>query len=246
METKKRASFTGKLGYVLATAGSAVGLGNIWRFPYLLAKYGGGIFLLVYIILAATFGYTMIVSETALGRATRKSPVGAFAHFTKSVFGRFGGWLNAIIPMIIVPYYCVIGGWVLRYLFEYLRGNGPKLAKDSYFSSFISSASGSEICFLIFALVTVAVVAFGVNAGVERVSTIMMPILIVLAAVVAIYSVTRPGALAGVKYVFVPNFKKFSLMTVVAAMGQMFYSLSIAMGILYTFGSYMKTDVNVE
>lgn len=246
METKKRASFTGKLGYVLATAGSAVGLGNIWRFPYLLAKYGGGIFLLVYVILAATFGYTMIVSETALGRATRKSPVGAFAHFTKSVFGRFGGWLNAIIPMIIVPYYCVIGGWVLRYLFEYLRGNGPKLAKDSYFSSFISSASGSEICFLIFALVTVAVVAFGVNAGVERVSTIMMPILIVLAAVVAIYSVTRPGALAGVKYVFVPNFKKFSLMTVVAAMGQMFYSLSIAMGILYTFGSYMKTDVNVE
>ncbi len=245
-KSKKRASFSGKLGYVLATAGSAVGLGNIWRFPYLAARYGGGIFLLVYIILAATFGYTMIVSETALGRRTRKSPVGAFSFFTKSRTGKVGGWVNAVIPMIIIPYYSVIGGWVLRYLAEYIVDNGHRLADDAYFGDFIGNAVGSEIFFLIFAAITLLVIALGVNAGVERVSTFMMPALIILAVIVAIYSVTRPGAFAGVRYIFVPDFSKFSLMTVVAATGQMFYSLSIAMGILYTFGSYMKTDVDVE
>ncbi len=245
-ETKQRASFSGKLGYVLATAGSAVGLGNIWRFPYLAAKYGGGIFLLCYVVLAATFGYTMLVSETALGRRSRKSPVGAFTYFSKSPLAKVGGWLNAIIPAIIVPYYCVIGGWVLRYLVAYITGDGKKLANDSYFGSFIGNAAGSEIYFLIFALATAMVVVLGVNAGVERISTVMMPALIILAVVVAVFSVTRPGALGGVKYIFIPDFKKFSLMTVVAAMGQMFYSLSIAMGILYTFGSYMKDDVDVE
>ena len=245
-QEKKRASFSGKLGYVLATAGSAVGLGNIWRFPYLAAKYGGGIFILVYIILAVTFGFAMIVTETALGRRTRKSPVGAFSYFTKSGAGKVGGWLNAVIPMIIVPYYSVIGGWVLRYFVEYLKGNAHRLADDAYFSNFIGNAAGSEIYFLIFALLNIVIIGLGVNAGVERVSTVMMPSLIVLAVIVAVYSMTRPGALAGVSYVFVPDFSKFSIMTVVAAMGQMFYSLSIAMGILYTYGSYMKEDVNVE
>ncbi|MEE3419995.1 MAG: sodium-dependent transporter [Lachnospiraceae bacterium] len=245
-EKKERASFSGRLGYVLATAGSAVGLGNIWRFPYLAAKYGGGIFILVYIILAATFGYTMIVTETALGRKTRKSPVGAFSFFTKKKMGAVGGWMNAVIPMIIVPYYSVIGGWVLRYFVEYVRGNGASLAEDTYFSGFIGNAAGSEIFFLIFAALNILVIGMGVNGGVERVSTVMMPSLIVLAVIVAVYSVTRPGALAGVHYIFVPDFSKFSIMTVVAAMGQMFYSLSIAMGILYTYGSYMKDDVDVE
>ncbi len=249
MEKKKkthRASFSGKLGYVLATAGSAVGLGNIWRFPYLAAKYGGGIFLLVYVILGLTFGYTMIITETALGRQSRKSPVGAFAHYTKSRLGRLGGWLNAVIPMIIVSYYSVIGGWVLRYLFEYLRGNGDRLVEADYFSNFLGNASASEISFLLFAGMTLVVIVLGVNAGVERVSTIMMPALLILAVVIAVFSITRPGAFAGVRYVFVPDFSRFSLMTLVAATGQMFYSLSIAMGILYTFGSYMKTDVDIE
>lgn len=245
-EKKERASFSGKLGYVLATAGSAVGLGNIWRFPYLAAKYGGGIFILVYIILAVTFGYTMIMTETSLGRKTRKSPVGAFASFTKSGAGKVGGWMNAVIPMIIVPYYSVIGGWVLRYFVEYLMGHAHRLADDAYFSNFIGNAAGSEIFFLIFTALNIIIIGMGVNAGVERVSTVMMPSLIVLAVIIAIYSMTRPGALAGVSYVFVPDFSKFSIMTVVAAMGQMFYSLSIAMGILYTYGSYMKKDVDVE
>ena len=243
---KSRGSFSGKLGYVLAVAGSAVGLGNIWRFPYLAAKYGGGIFLLVYLVLMLTFGYALIVSETALGRMTKRSPVGAFQAFGKSFPFRFGGWINAVIPMLIVPYYSVIGGWVLKYLFEYLRGSTEVLAGDGYFSGFIADGVSAGGWFLFFGLLVVAVLFAGVKQGIERVSKVMMPLLVVLAVFVAGYSMTRPGAWEGLKYFLIPNVKNFSWMTVVAAMGQMFYSLSIAMGILYTYGSYIKKDVDIE
>lgn len=242
----ERSTFSGKLGFVLSAAGASVGLGNIWRFPYLAAKYGGGIFLLIYIILALTFGYSMIIAETALGRMTRKSPVGAFGKFGKSKWLSFGGWINAVIPILIVPYYSVIGGWVIKYLIEYVKGNSQKLAEDGYFSAFISDGTSTEICFLVFALLTLAIIFAGVRNGVERVSKFMMPILVFLSVLIAIYSVTRPGALAGVKYFLVPNPANFSWMTVVAAMGQMFYSLSIAMGILYTYGSYVRKDMDIE
>ena len=245
-QKQKRSAFSGKIGFVLSAAGASVGLGNIWRFPYLAAKYGGGIFLLVYIVLAVTFGYTMIVAETALGRMTHKSPVGAFGAFGKKGGLRFGGWINAVIPILIVPYYSVIGGWVIRYLSEYISGHGSELSQDGYFSNFISSGLSAEVCFLIFTAFTLAIIFAGVRNGVERVSKVMMPVLVVLSVVIAVYSVTRPGALAGVKYFLVPNPANFSWMTVVSAMGQMFYSLSIAMGILVTFGSYMKKDVSIE
>ena len=246
-QKNKRSTFSGKIGFVLSAAGASVGLGNIWRFPYLAAKYGGGIFLLIYILLALTFGYTMIVAESALGRMTRKSPVGAFKAFGKKAgWLSFGGWINAIIPVLIVPYYSVIGGWVIKYLIEYVKGNGTKLAADGYFSEFISNGASTEICFVIFCLFTLSIIYAGVRNGIERVSKFMMPILVVLSVIIAIYSVTRPGAMAGVKYFLVPNLKNFSWMTVVAAMGQMFYSLSIAMGILITFGSYMKKDSSIE
>ena len=241
-----RGKFSGRIGYVLAVAGSAVGLGNIWRFPYLAAKYGGGMFLLVYLILMVTFGYVMIVSETALGRMTKKSPVGAFHKFGKSLPFHLGGWINAVIPMMIVPYYSVIGGWVLKYLFEYIRGNVNLVAQDGYFNSFITSSMEVEIWFLIFAALVFIVILAGVKNGVERVSKVMMPLLILLAACVAVYSITRPGAVEGIKYFLIPNLENFSWMTVVAAMGQMFYSLSIAMGILYTYGSYIGKDVDIE
>ena len=220
----ERSTFSGKLGFVLSAAGASVGLGNIWRFPYLAAKYGGGIFLLIYIILALTFGYSMIIAETALGRMTKKSPVGAFGKFGKSKWRSFGGWINAIIPILIVPYYSVIGGWVIKYLVEYVKGNSQKLAADGYFSEFISNGVSTEVCFLVFAIFTIAIIYAGVRNGVERVSKCMMPILVFLSILIMIYS----------------------WMTVVAAMGQMFYSLSIAMGILVTFGSYMKKDVSIE
>ena len=242
----KRGSFSGKIGFILSAAGASVGLGNIWRFPYLAAKYGGGIFLLVYIVLAMTFGYTMIVAETSIGRMTGKSPVGAYKSFGNKPALRFGGWINAVIPILIVPYYSVIGGWVIKYLAEYLLGQAHLMAADGYFSAFISGGFSSELCFLIFAALTLIIIFAGVENGIERVSKVMMPILVLLSLVIGAYSVTRPGALEGVKYFLVPNPKNFSWMTVVAAMGQMFYSLSIAMGILITFGSYMKKDVSIE
>lgn len=247
MEKKTtRAKFSGGLGYVLAVAGSAVGLGNIWRFPYLAAKYGGGMFLLVYLILTVTFGYVLIVSETALGRMTQKSPIGAFRTFGNKIWFKIGGWINAIIPVLIVPYYSVIGGWVIKYLIEYIQGNAQVLAQDNYFNNFIADSMNVELWFVVFSILVFVVILGGVKNGVERVSKIMMPMLVVLAIFVVIYSVTRPGALEGVMYFLVPNFENFSFMTIVAAMGQMFYSLSIAMGILYTYGSYINKDVDIE
>lgn len=242
----KNSKFSSRLGYVLAVAGSAVGLGNIWQFPYLAAKYGGGIFLLVYLILTVSFGYVLIVSETALGRMTQKSPIGAFKSFGQGIWYKIGGWINAIIPILIVPYYSVIGGWVIKYFVEYIKGNVNVLAQDNYFNNFISDSFNVEFWFIIFALFAFITILGGVKNGIERSSKIMMPILVVLAIMVVIYSVTRPGAIEGVKYFLIPNFEDFSIMTIVAAMGQMFYSLSIAMGILYTYGSYLEKDVDIE
>lgn len=245
MDQSSRSKFSGKLGYVLAVAGSAVGLGNIWRFPYLAAKYGGGIFLLVYIVLTVSFGYALIMSESALGRMTRKSPIAAYQSFGKSKL-RVGGWINAIVPMLIVPYYCVVGGWVVKYLVEFVQGHQNALATDTFFPAFSAAAGEPLIWFAIFVVATAAVVFLGVEKGIERVSKILMPALVVLAVVISVYSVTRPGAWEGVKYYLIPDFSKFSIMTIVAATGQMFYSLSIAMGILVTYGSYMRKDVDME
>lgn len=246
MEEKDRGSFTGRIGFVLATAGASVGLGNIWRFPYLCAKYGGGIFLIVYIVLAVTFGYTMIIAETALGRSTGKSPVGAFNSYTDSRIMKGGGWLNAIVPMLIAPYYCVIGGWVCKYVYEYLKNDINEIASDDFFVNFISDGSSTEFWFIVFTIAVIAVILLGVQNGIEMVSKFVMPVLVLMAIVICVYCVTRPGALKGVKYILVPNFGDFSIMTVVSAMGQMFYSLSIAMGILVTFGSYVKKNVSIE
>ncbi len=241
-----RNSFSGKLGFVLSAAGASVGLGNIWRFPYLAAQYGGGIFLLVYIILAVTFGYTMIMSESAIGRMTQKSPVGAFRYFSNGIVNKTGGWINAIIPLLIVPYYSVIGGWVLKYLFAYITEGSKVMTEETYFTDFLGSGTQQVGWFLVFILVDLIVIFFGVQNGIERVSKLVMPVLAVLAIVLSIYSMSLPGAMEGVRYFLIPDFSKFTWMTVVAALGQMFYSLSIAMGILITFGSYMKKETDME
>lgn len=246
METeKKRSSFTGKIGFVLAAAGSAVGLGNIWRFPYLAAKYGGGIFLLVYIALAVTFGFTLMVAEIAIGRKTQTSAIGAFKKLDKRF--SFIGILASLVPIIILPYYSVIGGWVLKYLFGFVANNTVEMAGDSYFTGFIGSAGEPLLWFALFVGLTALVVLLGVDKGIEKVSKFMMPALVVLILFVAIYSMaTLDGAGAGVAYYLKPDFSKFSVMTVVGAMGQLFYSMSLAMGIMITYGSYMKKDVNIE
>ena len=240
----KRSSFTGKLGFVLAAAGSAVGLGNIWRFPYLAAKYGGGIFLLVYVILSVTFGFTLMVAEIAIGRKTQLSPVEAYKSLDKRF--SFVGYLAAIVPMLILPYYSVIGGWVMKYAFSYTAGQGNALA-DGFFGKFISSAAEPVLWFALFIGATALIVLLGVKSGIEKVSKIMMPVLIVLMLFVVVYSfITVDGAAEGAAYYLLPDFSKFSIMTVVAAMGQLFYSMSLAMGIMITFGSYMKKEVSIE
>jgi len=241
---EKRSSFTGKIGFVLAAAGSAVGLGNIWRFPYLAAKYGGGIFLLVYIILAVTFGFTLMVAEIAIGRKTGLSPIGAFSKLSKKF--AFIGILGATIPALILPYYSVIGGWVMKYLAAFISGNGGEAAKDGYFDSFITSTGEPILWFVLFIVITMLVVLLGVEKGIEKVSKIMMPVLVILSLFIAAYGLFAPGAMDGFIYYIKPDFSHFSIMTVVAAMGQLFYSMSLAMGIMITYGSYMKKDVNVE
>ena len=242
--TKKRSSFSGKIGFVLAAAGSAVGLGNIWRFPYLAAKYGGGIFLLVYLILAVTFGFALMTAEIALGRKTGKSAIHAFADLDKR-FG-FVGVLASAVPIIILPYYSVIGGWVAKYLTVFVSGGASASAADDYFSNFIAQPFEPLGWFLLFIGLTAVVVLFGVEKGIEKVSKFMMPILVVLTIGIAIYSMTMPGAMEGVKYYFLPDFSKFSATTVLAAMGQLFYSMSLAMGIMITYGSYMKKEVSIS
>ena len=244
MSNEKRSNFTGKLGFVLAAAGSAVGLGNIWRFPYLAAKYGGGIFLLVYIVLALTLGFALMTAEIAIGRKTGLSAIGAFKQLNKKY--SFLGWLAALVPVIILPYYSVIGGWVTKYLFAFLTGNGAAAAGDSYFGGFISQNIEPTIWFFVFLGITAVVVLCGVEKGIEKVSKIMMPVLVVLSIIIAIYSICLPGAWEGVKYYVFPDFSKFSATTVLAAMGQLFYSMSLAMGIMITYGSYMKKEVNLE
>ncbi len=240
-----RSSFTGKIGFVLAAAGSAVGLGNIWRFPYLAAQYGGGIFLLVYIALAVTFGFSLMIAEIAIGRKTKLSAISAFGALDRRF--TFVGWIAALVPAIILPYYSVIGGWVLKYIFGFLGGQSGAMAGDGYFGSYISKAGEPLLWFSIFITVAAVIVFFGVEKGVEKVSKFMMPLLILLILFVTVYSlITLDGAWDGVIYYIKPDFSKFSIMTVVAAMGQLFYSMSLAMGIMITFGSYMKKDISIE
>lgn len=240
---EKRSSFSGGLGFVLAAAGSAVGLGNLWRFPYLAAQYGGGIFIFVYLILVLTFGYSMLVMEIGIGRKTKKSAISAFRQLDKrfSIFG----YLSMLVPMIILPYYCVIGGWVLKYMMVFLTGQTTAAATDGYFGDFIGGTISPMIMFLVFFGITIVVVLAGVEKGVERVSKLMMPVLIIISIAICIFVVTIQGAGEGIKYYLFPDFSKFSFKTVCGAMGQMFYSMSLAMGIMISYGSYVKDDVNI-
>ena len=255
-KNESRGSFTGSLGFVLAAAGSAVGLGNIWRFPYLAAKDGGGIFLLCYLILALTFGFTLLITEISIGRKTGKSPLSAYTQLHPKM-----GWIGvaaSIIPVLILPYYSAIGGWVLKYLAVYLSGDGAAAVADNYFTGFITAQWSPILWFLIFLGATLFVVYKGVDKGIEKLSRILMPLLLVLILGIAIFSltlkfndgtVTRTG-LQGLKAYVVPNFEgmtlKQFLVVLTDAMGQLFYSISVAMGIMITYGSYVKkqTDIN--
>ena len=254
---KAAVKFGSKIGFILAAAGSAVGLGNIWRYPYLAAKYGGGFFLLIYIILAVTFGFTLMLTEIAIGRRTGKGVLGAYSEVNKKF--AFLGWGAAIIPGIILPYYCVIGGWVLKYMTLFVTGQGSVAAADvvnesgaevSYFADFISHSASPTIFFVIYVLLNVIVILLGVQNGIEQISKFLMPLLVLIIIGIAIYTMTLDGAGEGIAYYLLPNFSDFSadklFRTVAAASSQLFYSMSIAMGILITYGSYMRKEDSLE
>mgnify|MGYP002517672968 CR=1 FL=1 len=242
--TKPRATWSGKLAFVLSAAASAVGLGSMWRFPYLAAKYGGGTFLLMYLLFVFTIGLALLLLETSLGRKTGQSSIGAFKAFGKKY--AFIGIFMSAVPFIIVPYYCVIGGWVTKYLFGYVT-TAPDVLADggTYFSNFIASGPESVVCMLIFMALTYFIVALGVNKGIEKANLVMMPALIVMAAAVAIYALTLPGAMDGLAYYLVPDVSKFSPELVIAALGQTFFTLSLAMGIMVTYGSYLEKSTKL-
>ena len=263
MGENKRASWSGQLAFVLAAAASAIGLGNLWRFPYLAAQYGGGTFIFVYLLLVVTLGFTLMLSEIAIGRKTQQSQLTAYSKLHRG-WG-FIGILGTIVPVLIVPYYCVIGGWVLKYFVTYCQmaicGVSPmgEAAADSgaFFSSFISSSFAPFGYGSIFVLVCAAVIVMGVKNGIERSNLVLMPILFVLALAISAYVVSLPGSGAGLKYYLVPNMDclrgsdgtfSFAVLgkTILGAMGQMFYSLSLAMGIMITYGSYMRKEDSIE
>lgn len=241
---KERSSFSSRIGFVLAAAGSAVGLGNIWRFPYLAAKYGGGTFLLIYLIVAVTFGFALMIAEIAIGRKTGLSAIGAF----KALDSRFNwlGILASAVPIIIFPYYSVIGGWVVKYFATFITGNTAAAASDTYFSDFIGGTFEPIGWFFLFMGLTAVIVLCGVEKGIEKVSKVMMPLLVVLIIIICAYILTLDGAMDGLAYYVLPHMSDLSLKTIVAATGQLFYSMSLAMGIMVTYGSYMKKENSLE
>jgi NSS family neurotransmitter:Na+ symporter len=252
----KRGSFSGQIGFIMAAAGSAVGLGNIWRFPYLAAKDGGGVFILCYLILTVTFGFALLTTEVALGRMTGQSALTAYGKVNK----KFGGIgiLACLVPTIILPYYCAIGGWVFKYLSVFVTGKGEAAVADGYFSGYISESVEPVVWMVIYFAVTAFIIFSGVEKGIEKYSKILMPVLVVMIIGISIFSlslshtdadgITRTG-LQGLKVYLVPNFTGMtikSLMSVIMdAMGQLFFSISVAMGIMVTYGSYAKKDTNL-
>ena len=258
-----RASWSGQLAFVLAAAASAIGLGHLWRFPYLAARYGGGTFIVVYLALVVTLGFTLMLTEIAIGRKTQQSQLTAYSRL-HGAWG-FVGLLGTVVPVLITPYYCVIGGWVLYYLKAYavmvFTGASPMgeaaAQSGAFFSGFISAPFAPFGYGMLFVVACSGVIVLGVKNGIEKSNLVMMPVLFVMAIAISAYVVCLPGSGEGLKYYLVPNLDclrsadgSFSLAllgkTVLGAMGQMFYSLSLAMGIMITYGSYMRKEDSIE
>ena len=253
---KKSKNFSGQIGFVLAAAGSAVGLGNIWRFPYLAAK-DGLLFIVIYLVLLLTFGFTLLITDIAIGRKTRKSSI--YAYNAISSKWKYLGILTFIVPALIMTYYPVIGGWIMRYITVYLTGMQAAAAESNFFSSFITSSVSPTVYAIIFMGVTGFVIYSGVLKGIERCSVWLMPIMFIMLVGIAIYALTleyqapngdvRTG-LQGLAYILTPKTEALTLSrfctVLLDAMGQLFFSLSISMGIMISYGAYVKSDVNLS
>ena len=247
---KKKSNFSGGLGFVMAAAGSAVGVGNLWRFPYLVAKDGGGLFLIIYLALVVTFGFTLLASDIAIGRKTKQSSIKAYGTMKKG-WG-FLGILTFLVPVIIMTYYAVIGGWITRYAVVYFTGESKAAAQDDFFTGFITSPVMPVVFGLLFMAVTAVIVYCGVESGIERVSKALMPFLLLLIVAIAIFSLTlehkaedgtvRTG-IQGLMVYLKPDVSGLTvsgfMSVLLDAMSQLFFSLSVSMGIMITYGSYV-------
>jgi len=256
-QKKKEGGFTGQIGFVMAAAGSAVGVGNLWRFPYLAAKDGGGLFIVVYLVLALTFGFTLLTSDIAIGRRTQMNSI--YAYGAMSPRWKFLGILTFLVPAIIMTYYAVIGGWITRYIVVYLTGAGRAAAEDSYFTDFITDPKQSVLYAALFMVLTAWIVYNGVEKGIEKCSTVLMPVLLVMVIAIAIFAltirntdaagVTRTG-LQGLVVYLKPDLSGLTLsrfmQILLDAMSQIFFSLSVSMGIMITYGSYIQKDVDLN
>ena len=253
---EKKSNFSGSIGFVLAAAGSAVGVGNIWRFPYLCAKDGGGLFLIVYLALVLSFGFVLLTTDIAIGRHTKQNALKAFG--TLNSKWKFLGYLTFLVPALIMTYYSVIGGWITKYFCTYVVSDGSILSQDSYFTSFITSKFSPIVFMLLFLALTAWVVYRGVEKGIEKFSRFIMPGLILLILGIAIFSLTlsytdangtvRTG-LQGLKVYLYPDFSSLTvkrfLGVLLDAMSQLFFSLSVSMGIMVTYGSYTKNETSL-
>ena len=239
---EKRAEWSSHISFILATVGSAVGLGNVWRFPYIMGKYGGAVVLFTYLFLIAFICIVPLCAELALGKMSRKDTVSAFSLINPKL--KSFGWLCVITVVLISCFYFVVGGWILQYLWLFITNNIPENFSQ-YFPVFASGTVVPVILTILF-LILCAVFPFrGVNKGIEKANNIMMPLLALMLVLLAIYSLTLPGAKEGLEFMFKPDFSKFDSTMVLTALGQALFTLSIGMGAILTYGSYMKKDTKI-
>lgn len=244
----KRDSFGSRFGALVAMAGSAVGLGNLWRFPYLVGENGGAAFIIVYVILSFVICLPIFVSEFVIGRRSQKNAYSAFRDLSGGSAWRWVGLFTIIVPLIVLSYYSVIGGWSIEYLLKSITfsftGGESQSALSTMFSDFVSSAWGPLLGHTGFLLLTTLIVMVGIKDGIEKFSKVMMPMLFFIVIGIAIYSMTLPGAKAGLDYLFNPDFSKINGKAIAAALGQAFFSLSLGFGTIMTYASYVDKKEN--
>ncbi len=242
--TSNRGQWASNIGFILAAAGSAVGLGNIWKFPYLAGANGGGAFVVIYLLMIVIIGSVIMLGEMAIGRNTHLSSVGAYKKLSEK--WAFVGFIGVVVGFCILAFYSVIGGWVLNYIGKYLIGGISGAEAGNYFSGFIASTTQPIVWHLVFMVLCCVIVLKGIAGGIEKASKFMMPALFILLVVIAIRSVTLDGAMEGIKFFIKPDFSKVTIGTVMAALGQAFFSLSLGMGAIITYGSYLGNTENLE
>ena len=244
----KRDNFGSRFGALVAMAGSAVGLGNLWRFPYLVGENGGAAFIIVYILLCFLICLPIFISEFVIGRRSQKNAYAAFRDLSGGTAWKWVGMVTIVVPLIVLSYYSVIGGWSIDYLFKSMTfsftAGETRIAMSTMFADFVSSTGGPIVCHTLFLVVTTLIVMVGIKDGIEKFSKVMMPMLFFIVLAIAVYSLTLPGSMKGVSYLFNPDFSKIDGKTIAAALGQAFFSLSLGFGTILTYASYVDKKEN--